>query len=81
MAESKLRHYLFATGLGGFTFQRYNVGMPAAGPKRQPDQTPAEHHRTPQVYTLEATGLLVIAVLILILTLIRYWHNIPWSAR
>jgi hypothetical protein len=64
--------------------RRYNVAMPASGPKRQPDSSahPAsEHHRTPQIYTLEATGLLVIAALILILTLARYWHHIAWSAR
>jgi hypothetical protein len=30
---------------------------------------------------LQAAGLLIIAVLVLLLTLIRYWHNIPWSAR
>jgi len=55
--------------------------VPAAGTKRQPEPSPAEHHHTPQVYTLEATGLLVIAFLILVLTLVRYWHQIPWSAR
>jgi len=60
--------------------------MPASGPKRQPDPSPPEHpsfehHRTPQVYTLEATGLLVMAALILILTLARYWQHIAWSAR
>ncbi|MGB6678738.1 MAG: hypothetical protein WBE44_18725 [Terriglobales bacterium] len=60
--------------------------MPASSPKRQPDPSPleqpsSEHHRTPQIYTLEATGLLVIAALILILTLVRYWHHIPWGAR
>jgi hypothetical protein len=60
--------------------------MPASGAKRQPDQTrsdrpSSEHHRTPQIYTLEATGLLVIAALILILTLVRYWHHIAWGAR
>jgi hypothetical protein len=59
----------------------YNSAVPAAEPKRQPEPSPAEPHRTPQVYTLEATGLLVIALLILILTLIRHWHHIPWSAR
>ncbi|MGO9646904.1 MAG: hypothetical protein ACLPOO_02500 [Terriglobales bacterium] len=59
----------------------YNSSVPAAGAKRQPEPPPAEHHRTPQVYTLEATGLLVIALLILVLTLIRYWYQIPWSAR
>ena len=64
--------------------QRFGVTirpMPGAGPKRQPEETPAEHHSPPQIYTLETTGLLVIAVLVLILTLIRYWHNIPWNAR
>jgi hypothetical protein len=60
--------------------------MPASGPKRQPDphppvQSSSEHHRTPQIYTLEATGLLVIAALILILTVVRYWHHIAWGAR
>ena len=55
--------------------------MPAAGAKQQPESPPAEHHRTPQVYTLEATGLLIISLLVLILTLVRYWHRIPWSAR
>jgi hypothetical protein len=55
--------------------------MPAAAPKRQPQQPSTEHHHTPQVYTLETTGLLVIAILILILTLARYWHHIPWSAH
>jgi len=55
--------------------------MPATGPKRQPERKPAERHPIPEVYTLETTGLLVIAVLILNLTLIRYWHHIPWSAR
>jgi hypothetical protein len=43
----------------------------------QPDPKP---HR-PHVYTLEATGLLVIAVLLLVLTIIRYWHHIPWGVR
>jgi hypothetical protein len=60
--------------------------MPASGAKRQPDPHPSahpstEHHRKPQIYTLEATGLLVIAALILILTLVRYWHHIAWGAR
>jgi len=30
---------------------------------------------------METTGLLVIAVLILILTLARYWHSVHWSLR
>jgi hypothetical protein len=36
-----------------------------------------KHH----IYALETTGLLLIALMLLILTLIRYWHNINWSAR
>jgi hypothetical protein len=52
--------------------------MPATGMKSQP---PHERHPVPEVYTLETTGLLVIAALILILTLVRYWHHIPWTAR
>jgi hypothetical protein len=67
-------------------FQRYNSAMPASAPKRQPDTHLPEHpssghHRTPQIYTLEATGLLVIATLILILTLVRYWHHFAWGVR
>jgi hypothetical protein len=30
---------------------------------------------------MEAAGLLVIAALIMIIALARYWHHIPWSAR
>jgi hypothetical protein len=60
--------------------------MPASGAKRQPNppapQRPSsEHHHTPKIYTLEATGLLVIAALILILSIVRYWHHIAWGAR
>jgi hypothetical protein len=51
--------------------------------------TPAPHkpaaddkhrHRHP-IYAAEATGLLLMAVLLLILTIIRYWSYISWSAR
>lgn len=62
------------------SFQRYNMRVSSA-PRPQPEKKPAEHHPIPEVYTLETTGLLVIAGLILILTLIRYWHSISWSAR
>jgi hypothetical protein len=30
---------------------------------------------------LEVTGVVVVAVIILIITLARYWHNFAWSAR
>ena len=32
-------------------------------------------------YASEATGLLLIAFFLLVLTVIRYWHNIHWSWR
>jgi len=51
-----------------------NLGTPS---KRAPD----DKHRHHAAYAAEATGLLVIAVLLLILVLIRYWPYIAWSAR
>jgi hypothetical protein len=33
------------------------------------------------VYASETTGLLLIALLLLVLTVIRYWHDIHWSLR
>jgi hypothetical protein len=52
-----------------------------AQPKRQAEPETRERHPAPHIYTLEATGLIVIAILILILTLVRYWHHIPWGAH
>ena len=52
-----------------------------AAPKKKPEQVAPERHPIPEVYTVETTGLLVIAAIILILTVIRYWHHIPWGAR
>jgi len=48
-------------------------------PQAQNDSSP-KHHRH-AVYASEATGLLLIAFLLLILTLIRCWHDIHWSLR
>jgi hypothetical protein len=45
---------------------------------RQPDSHKA-HRRA--VYASEATGLLLIALLLLVLTLVRYWRVIHWSWR
>jgi hypothetical protein len=50
---------------------------PAADHQHQHDQH--QHHHS--IYAAEATGLLLMAVLLLILTLIRYWRDIPWGAR
>jgi len=55
--------------------RRYNIFVPAASPQHRPDAP------RPHIYTLEAAGLLIIAALIMIITLARYWHHIPWSAR
>jgi hypothetical protein len=33
------------------------------------------------VYASEAAGLLLIAFLLLVLTVIRYWHDVHWSMR
>ena len=38
-------------------------------------------HQRHAVYASEATGLMLIAFLLLVLTLVRYWHNIHWSLR
>jgi len=59
------------------TAQRYNMRVPA--PDSQDDSS-QKHHRH-AVYASEATGLLLIAFLLLALTLIRYWHDIHWSLR
>jgi hypothetical protein len=41
-------------------------------------QTRHERHA---VYASEAAGLLVIALVLLALTIVRYWHDIHWSLR
>lgn len=41
----------------------------------------AEKHHRHAVYASETTGLLLIAFLLLVLTLVRYWHVIHWSWR
>jgi hypothetical protein len=62
-------------------FADYNVFVPVIIPPRQPrSPRPAANARA-RIQKLQAAGLLIIAVLVLLLTLIRYWHNIPWSAR
>jgi hypothetical protein len=40
-----------------------------------------KHQHRHSIYAAEATGLLLMAVLLLVLTIIRYWRYIPWSAR
>jgi hypothetical protein len=54
--------------------------MPAAGPRRQNQKPPSDHHSA-EIYTAETTGLIVIALIILILTLVRYWRFMNWGWR
>lgn len=46
-----------------------------------PKSPDASRHRRHAVYASETTGLLLIALMLLVLTLVRYWHNIHWSLR
>ena len=62
------------------SLQRYNGDVVNPKLQAQPEPRSAKHPK-PHIYDLEATGLIVIALVILILTLVRYWHNIPWGAR
>jgi hypothetical protein len=49
-------------------------------PSPKPETDSHKHHRH-AVYASETTGLLLIAFLLLVLTLLRYWHDIHWSLR
>jgi len=53
----------------------YNVGMRKAHPLSVPSRRPS------RVVGREATGLIIIAILLMVLTLVRYWRYIPWSWR
>jgi hypothetical protein len=55
----------------------YNICVPDA--QRQNDSS--GKHRRHAIYAMETSGLLLIALLLLIITLIRYWHAIHWSVR
>jgi hypothetical protein len=51
--------------------------VPATKPQNESSLEP----RRRSVYASETVGLVVIALVLLILTLVRYWHNIHWSWR
>jgi hypothetical protein len=51
----------------------------STAPKPVPNSRPA--HQRKAVYPREITGLILIAILVLILTIIRYWQNISWNLR
>jgi hypothetical protein len=44
-------------------------------------QDSAHKHPRHAIYATETSGLLLIAFLLLVLTLVRYWHAIHWSVR
>jgi hypothetical protein len=58
----------------------YNIRVNSPVPPK-PVADHEHHHHHHAIYAAEATGLLLMAVLLLILTIIRYWRYIPWSAR
>jgi hypothetical protein len=47
----------------------------------EPEDHSADGHHRHAVYASETTGLLLIAIVLLVLTLVRYWHEIHWSPR
>jgi hypothetical protein len=57
-----------------------NAHVPAK-PVAHGEESDKQRQHRHSVYAAEATGLLLMAVLLLVLTIIRYWRYIPWSAR
>ena len=49
-------------------------------PAQRQNGSARKHHRH-AIYATETSGLLLIAFLLLVLTLVRYWHVIHWSLR
>jgi len=52
-----------------------------AAPAPAKPEVEDKHPRRHSLYAAEACGLMVIAVLLLILSIVRYWQYINWSAR
>ena len=59
--------------------RRYNIRVSETTPQHEHEEEPEPHRR--EVYASETIGLLVIAVLLLAFTVLRYWHRIHWSLR
>jgi len=55
---------------------RYNSGVITLRSKPAIKQSP-----TQRVLSREALGVVIVAIVILAITLVRYCHNIAWSAR
>jgi hypothetical protein len=66
-----------------FRGQRYNIRVPPPDihvPSPETQAGSSEQHRH-AVYASEAIGLLLIALVLLVLGLVRYWHSIQWRLR
>jgi len=63
----------------GSTRGRYNIRVTSPEPTKNSSSSQAHHRHA--VYASETTGLLLIALVLLVLTVIRYWHEIHWSLR
>jgi len=53
--------------------------MRVSPPEIRNDSADKRHRHA--VYASETTGLLLVALLLLVLTLVRYWHQMQWSWR
>jgi hypothetical protein len=51
--------------------------VPSLKPRDDSSDRPPRH----AVYASETMGLVLIACVLLVLTLVRYWHNIHWNWR
>jgi len=60
-----------------FASEGYNILVLTTKSEQEATRRPHRH----AVYATESTGLLIIAFVLLVLTLIRYWHQIHWSLR
>jgi hypothetical protein len=49
--------------------------------KARSQNDPSHKHPRHAIYATETSGLLLIAFLLLVVILVRYWHAIHWSLR
>jgi hypothetical protein len=59
----------------------FNAAYNTAVVPAQRQNGSASKHPRHAAYASEASGLLLVAALLLVLTLLRYWHAIHWSLR
>jgi hypothetical protein len=65
-----------ARAQSGNSLRGYNILVPPSTPR------PSANTRkgNSRILRAEATGIILIALLILVITVVRYWRNIPWGA-